>query len=217
MSQPTTQESEITLELLRAVEGDASLTQRSAAQELGIALGLVNTYFKRCIKKGLIKAQQVPANRYAYYLTPKGFAEKSRLTAEFLSQSLSLFRQAQDGYRTALDQCVAAGHTRVALIGASDLAQIVLLLARDFPLSIVGVVDADALRTTRTFHGSPVCADLDAVGDVDAVIITGLRDPQHVYDSLTRNLPQERVLAPQLLGISTHAAANVSAPKGRAT
>jgi len=28
-----------------------------------------------------MKIKQAPANRYVYYLTPKGFAEKSRLTA----------------------------------------------------------------------------------------------------------------------------------------
>ena len=125
MTQVTSQsDSEITLGLLRAIDEDASLTQRGAARELGIALGLANTYFKRCIKKGLIKAQQIPANRYAYYLTPQGFMEKSRLTAEFLSQSLSLFRQAQTGYGELLETCSSKQYNRIALIGASDLAQI---------------------------------------------------------------------------------------------
>jgi DNA-binding MarR family transcriptional regulator len=89
------QEGEITLGLLQAVHENDSLTQRSAAQDLGIALGLANAYLKRCVKKGLIKVQQVPPNRYAYYLTPQGFAEKSRLTAEYLSYSFSVFRRAR--------------------------------------------------------------------------------------------------------------------------
>ncbi len=83
---------EITLGLLTAVEANSQLTQRSAAKELGVALGLVNAYLKRCIRKGLIKVKQAPANRYAYYVTPKGFAEKSRLTVEYLSVSLAFFR-----------------------------------------------------------------------------------------------------------------------------
>ena len=64
-------ESEITLGLLEAVQADGALTQRSAASQLGIALGLTNAYLKRCVKKGLIKVKQVPPNRYSYYLTPK--------------------------------------------------------------------------------------------------------------------------------------------------
>ena len=77
----------IMLGLLDAVEQDRAQSQRHLASELGIALGLVNAYLKRCIKKGLVKVSEAPARRYAYYLTPKGFAEKSRLTVEYLSAS----------------------------------------------------------------------------------------------------------------------------------
>ena len=88
-------ENEILLGVLDLVERDPSLTQRSVARELGIALGLANTYLKRCIHKGLIKVSQVPPRRYAYYLTPQGFTEKSRLTASYLAYSFSFFRQAR--------------------------------------------------------------------------------------------------------------------------
>ena len=64
----------IVLSVLDVVERDPSVTQRSVARELGIALGLANAYLKRCVRKGLIKVSQVPRRRYAYYLTPQGFA-----------------------------------------------------------------------------------------------------------------------------------------------
>ncbi len=87
--------SRIMLGLLDAVEQDRAQSQRHLASELGIALGLVNAYLKRCVKKGLVKIGEAPARRYAYYLTPQGFAEKSRLTVEYLSYSFSFFRQAK--------------------------------------------------------------------------------------------------------------------------
>ena len=87
--------SRIMLGLLDAVEQNRAQSQRLLASELGIALGLVNAYLKRCIKKGLVKVRSAPARRYAYYLTPQGFAEKSRLTVEYLSYSFSFFRQAK--------------------------------------------------------------------------------------------------------------------------
>ena len=86
--------SRITLGLLEAVESGRAHTQRGLAADLGIALGLVNIYLKRCVKKGLVKVSQAPARRFAYYLTPNGFAEKSRLTGEYLSWSLTFFRMA---------------------------------------------------------------------------------------------------------------------------
>ena len=85
----------IVLGLLSSVESDGARSQRRIAAELGIALGLVNAYLKRCVKKGLVKVHDAPARRYAYYLTPQGFAEKSRLTVQYLSDSFSFFRQAK--------------------------------------------------------------------------------------------------------------------------
>src|SRR4051812_41234808 len=84
----------IVLSLLNSVE-DGAQSQRRIAEDLGIALGLVNAYLKRCVKKGLVKVRHAPARRYAYYLTPQGFAEKSRLTVEYLSYSFSFFREAK--------------------------------------------------------------------------------------------------------------------------
>jgi DNA-binding MarR family transcriptional regulator len=64
-------EGAILLGLLEAVAVDGGRTQRRLAAELGIAVGLVNAYLKRCVKKGLVKVSEAPARRYAYYLTPK--------------------------------------------------------------------------------------------------------------------------------------------------
>ena len=193
-------QSEITLDLLRAVHDDQSLTQRSLARDLGVTLGLANTYLKRSVSKGLVKMSQVPNNRYAYYLTPKGFAEKSRLTAEFLSQSLSLFRQAQNDYSEILEYCVQRQWKRVILYGASDLADIFSLYARDYPIEIIGIVDANA--EDPTFANLPVFKNRSQLGESDAYIITDLQNPQPVYDKLVSSLPYERVLSPKLLEIS---------------
>src|SRR5499433_4529760 len=95
MGEENPESSRIMLGLLDAVEQNRPQSQRLLASELGIALGLVNAYLKRCIKKGLVKVRSAPARRYAYYLTPQGFAEKSRLTVEYLSYSFGFFRQAK--------------------------------------------------------------------------------------------------------------------------
>src|SRR5665811_1325302 len=114
----------IMLGLLESVERNGAQTQRHLASELGIALGLVNAYLKRCIKKGLIKVREAPARRYAYYLTPQGFAEKSRLTVEYLSYSFGFFRQAKNDCSRLFQSARAAGVNKVVLVGQSDLAEI---------------------------------------------------------------------------------------------
>src|ERR1039458_244709 len=97
----------IVLGLLESVERDGAQSQRKLAADLGIALGLVNAYLKRCVTKGLVKMSEVPTRRYAYYLTPKGFAEKSRLTVDYLASTLVFFRRAQIGRACCRGTCLA--------------------------------------------------------------------------------------------------------------
>ena len=111
------------------------------AAELGIALGLVNAYLKRCVKKGLVKVHDAPARRYAYYLTPHGFAEKSRLTVQYLSDSFSFFRLAKADCARVLEAARPRGFSRVVLAGKSDLAEIAILCAVEAGVTIVAIVD----------------------------------------------------------------------------
>ena len=60
-------EDNVTLSILEAIENKNDMTQRHLADNLGVALGLANSYLKRCVKKGLVKIHQAPANRYLYY------------------------------------------------------------------------------------------------------------------------------------------------------
>lgn len=190
----------ITLGVLTAVEDNSAVTQRSLAQDLGIALGLANAYLKRCAKKGLIKITSAPANRYAYYLTPQGFSEKSRLTAYYLSQSFSLFRHSRAQYDELFAACVLHGWHRVALAGASDLAEVARLCAPNHDLSLVGMIDDSPARAAQP--GMLVVTRLKDLGPIDAVVITDMTAPQSVFDTLVQALPRERVLAPRLLNIS---------------
>ena len=193
-------ESRITLGLLNMVDDNSSTSQRSMASNLGIALGLANAYLKRCVKKGLIKISQAPANRYAYYLTPQGFSEKSRLTAEFLTQSFNLFRHARTEGAELLGQCQTRGWNRIALYGLSDLSEIMTLSVRDYDVDLVSVIDRDA--EIAEFAGLPVFRTIPTPQEVDAAIICDIAKPQAAYDDACANFPPDRVLAPRVLHIS---------------
>lgn len=193
------EQTDITLGLLNAVHENSHVTQRSVATELGVALGLVNTYIKRCVKKGYIKVRQAPANRYAYYLTPQGFAEKGRLTAQYLSASFTFFRNARQQCSEILRDSAARNRRRLAMVGASELAEIMILCAHEYPVTLVGVVDPSIHRDS--FQGLPVVSRLKTLGPVDAVVITDLTNPQAAYAALAEYLPAERILAPAILRI----------------
>ncbi len=190
----------IVLGLLESVERDGAQSQRKLASDLGIALGLVNAYLKRCVKKGLLKVSQAPARRYAYYLTPHGFAEKSRLTVEYLSSSFSFFRRAREDCASVLRLAQARGWNRIALVGVSDLAEIAILCALEQGIAIVAVIDAKS-KNDR-FVGMPVVeAIADVRGGFDALVVTDLEATGESVRTCIDQVDAERVLVPALLGI----------------
>jgi DNA-binding MarR family transcriptional regulator len=202
---------EIVLGLLNSIERDSRVTQRKLAGDLGIAVGLANAYLRRCVRKGLVKVSQVPLNRYAYYLTPQGFAEKSRLTAEYLAVSFNFFRRARGDCSALLRHCAARGWRRVALYGAGDLAEIAVLSAGDSGVEIVCVIDSR--QAGRRCAGQPVLADLaealrrSGAAQIDGVILTDTEAPQRRFEELldcaaAQAFAADRIVAPALLGIS---------------
>jgi DNA-binding MarR family transcriptional regulator len=200
-NEPNVLESErkMTLEILKLVQNEDSMTQRSAAKELDIALGLVNFYLKKCIKKGWVKVVQVPANRYLYYLTPGGLAEKGELTKEYLSQSFNFFRHARTECAEALQQCTDNKWKRIVLFGTGDLVDIVRLYEGKYPLKIVAVVDpTGAAIPDSDYH---VVNLLDDVRRFDAVILTDLVTPQKYFEELLEIMPAEKILIPPLLDV----------------
>ena len=190
----------IVLGLLESVERDGAQSQRKLASDLGIALGLVNAYLKRCVKKGFLKIGQAPARRYAYYLTPYGFAEKSRLTVEYLSSSFSFFRRAREDCSSVLKAAHARGWTRIALLGVSDLAEIAILCALEQGATVAAVVDGKAKG--NRFVGTPVVPSIDAVpGGFDALVVTDLEATRETVNAALSALETERVFVPALLGL----------------
>ena len=190
-------EEELVLELLDAVGKKSDVSQRHLASNMGIALGLANSYLKRCIRKGFIKISEAPANRYLYYLTPKGFAEKSRLTAKYLSVSFSFYRKAGDSCIGIFDQCETRGWRRILLYGVSDLAEIATLRAQERDVQIVGIFDPHTER--NRFAGVAVWHSLDRAEPFDVCVLTELNSPLRSYEQLLKEIEKERVLVPDIL------------------
>jgi DNA-binding MarR family transcriptional regulator len=158
---------------------------------------LANSYLKRCVKKGLIKMKTAPANRYLYYLTPHGFAEKARLTGEFLSTSLALFRQSGDVYADVLSECLANANSRVLFAGVSDLTEIAYMRSLQCEVDVLGVFQTGVEQTT--FFDLPVFAGLSQFDKFDVVIMTSMEQTNELLDLLRLSLDEDRIIVPSLL------------------
>lgn len=178
------------LRLLEAVHEDSRVTQRGLAGKLGIALGLANIYLKRMIQKGYIKVVNVQPNRISYLVTPRGIAEKARLTYEFMDYSLNLYGEVRHHLRAAMQDCAAAGK-RVAIFGSGEAAELAYLSLKESGLEPVAIFDHDG---SNAFLGMPVRPiDEHVTVEYDLMIVATLDSSgQHAADLARVGVPKDK-------------------------
>ncbi len=191
-------EEQLVLELLDAVGRRSDVSQRHLAHHMGVALGLANSYLKRCIRKGFIKIAGAPANRYLYYLTPQGLAEKSRLAAKYLARSFEFYRQAGESCLRLFAECETRGWCRIVLYGCSDLAEIATLRAQERDaIEVLGVYDPHS--DSRRLAGRPVWPTFKDLPAFDVCVITDVNAPLLSFQRLCEVVEQEKILVPDIL------------------
>src|SRR5262245_49542249 len=179
------------LKLLEEVAQHSRVHQRSLATKLGIALGLTNIYLRRLVRKGYIECVNVQSNRITYLITPRGIAEKARLTYEFMDYSLHLYGEVRQHLRSVLQECAAANQ-RVAIYGRGEAAELAYLSLKEFGLEPVAVFDVDG---GHSFLGIPVrpIAEHDQV-TFDLMIVATLESSGQKLAALIRDgVPQDKL------------------------
>ena len=199
---------ETEIELLAALQDGEIVTQLSLSKRIAVSVGLVNALLKRAAKKGHIKAKAAPFKRYAYYLTPKGFSEKSRMVAEYLETSLNFFRKARLEYSDVFNRIAACGFSTSILAGDGELAEIAILTARESGLEVSAVL-SDRLEGEH-FHGIRIIRSQNDIDENAAVVLTESRHPQKLYDSLIENVNPDRVYFPALMKVVQQTSQSVS-------
>jgi DNA-binding MarR family transcriptional regulator len=171
--------------LLSEISGAEQLSQRELAKRLGIALGLVNSYLKNLVAKGFVRVSNFPKNRYAYLLTPMGFAEKSRLAYQHLSYFSGLYTVARQDYLKLFRKLSAEGVKGVAFCGIDEVAEIAYLSLKEVGMELEVAMDVGT--TGRKFMDRPVVSP--AIGLLSGnhrIVITSLKRGEALREELLR-------------------------------
>ncbi len=174
-------DSQRVLRLLDVVEEESTLTQRTLSARLGIALGLTNLYIKRLIRKGYIKCVTIRANRLAYVITPRGLAQKARLTLKFMEYSLDLYRDARRHLHRVLTSQVQSP-MRVAIYGTGEAAEVAFLVLRELGLDLEAVFDKEGGANFLGFSVRSVKEHREV--DYDLLIVARLDESSKVITRL---------------------------------
>ena len=182
------------LQILEEIDTTHSPSQRYLARKLNISLGLANSFVKRLAKKGYVKIMTIPRNRVKYMLTPQGFAEKSRLTYEFIQHSFSLYKEALKKFEGLFNELEKRNVRKVVFYGVSDLTEITFVSLKATNIKLVGVVDDVKAGTQYLDFTVRSTSELKNL-EFDSIILTALETKEHMVKKLVEiNIPQEKII-----------------------
>ena len=110
--------------LLEAIERNPDTTQATLAAQLGVAVGSVNWYLRRLIRKGYVKVTRLQRRKLKYFVTPQGLALKARLTSQYMKASLQLYRELRQAAQETLGEIHRTGYSVVYMVGDDEAAEI---------------------------------------------------------------------------------------------
>ena len=169
--------------LLDEISKSELISQRDLSKKLNIALGLVNSYIKNLVSKGYITVKAIPAKRYAYYLTPKGFVEKSRLTYHLLQDYTNLYRNARRDFRQLFHTLYLEGVRKVVFAGVDEVAEIAYLSLQEFDIEFAGIVDNE--REGNDFFKYKIMP-FEKIREIEAdfIIVSSFLRRDQIYERL---------------------------------
>jgi EPS-associated MarR family transcriptional regulator len=109
---------DVRFRVLRLLADNPEISQRELARSVGISLGSAHYCLSALADAGLVKLQNFSAakdkRRYAYILTPAGFAEKTSLAHQFLRRKRAEYRALRDEIESLQDELGREGEGRLA-------------------------------------------------------------------------------------------------------
>jgi DNA-binding MarR family transcriptional regulator len=186
-------EAQKSLQILHELSNNDNLTQRDLSNRLDIALGLVNSYIRNLVSKGFVTVKSIPPRRYAYFLTPKGFAEKTRLTYHLLQDYTRIYREAKSGFRELFSSLRSDGITKIAFAGADEVAEIACITLGETDIELSGVVD-DELAGKKFFSHEVGPVSGISKMEYGCVVVTSYLKRQKIQEQLLGSgTPEEKI------------------------
>jgi len=174
-----------TLKILEEIDNDRAPTQRDLSKKLNISLGLVNLFIKRLGKKGYFKIKAIPKNRIKYILTPKGAAEKSRLTYKYIQFSFDFYKKTRKELQNLLNDLMDQGVEQIVFWGASDLAEIAYISLQETTISLVAVVDDEKIGDNFLGFGIKNSKMLNSIS-FDRILITSTDSQDKAMEAILK-------------------------------
>lgn len=107
-------------ELLGEIAQDSMVTQANLSKRLGMAVGSVNWYIKRLIKRGYVKVSHLDRTRLQYDLTPEGMSVFTERAVQYAKDSLQIYKSFRQQAKLIVSELKEKGISQVYVDGSND-------------------------------------------------------------------------------------------------
>ena len=182
------------LNLLQELEKNPVISQRELSHKFGIALGVTNACLKRMARRGLIRMMNMNHHKIGYFLTPKGFAEKAKLSLHLISWTVQHYSSLKDIIGKRLLEMQNKGVERIVFYGVSDEMEIAYVTLQGVNLKLVGIVEDEEKYRPQIIFGYKL-RPVSEIQELEpqAILITSLENFEQKKGKLKTFLDETRV------------------------
>ena len=175
------------LQFLEELEKTPNLSQRELSNKFGIALGVTNACLKRMARRGWIRLGKIPPRRIGYYLTPKGFAEKAKLTMTFFSYNIHHYSRLKAMIGEKFLEMASQGVRRIIFYGVSEEMEVAYVTLQGTDMELVAIVDDNDGVKGKNILGRKAQdpSEIDGLG-ADAILVTSILEKERILRNLKR-------------------------------
>ena len=182
------------LRFLEELEKNPVISQRELSHRFNIALGVTNACLKKMVQKGWIRIQGLNRRKIGYYLTPMGFAEKTKLTFHLISYTAQHYSELKKRIGQKFLEMEREGLERIVFYGVSDEMEVAYITLQGVDLKLVGIVeDGEKIKSKMIFG-----YEIEPVSRIQElkpewVLITSLDEIEKKKERLRSLLPGGKV------------------------
>ncbi len=136
------------LAILSRIEAGGSVTQRSLARELGVALGLANAILRELVQRRWVQVTVRDSRRPIYSITRSGTHRRKQMMRAYLAESVGYYQDLRASIEARLRLLAreieeTGAEPSVVFYRAGEIAEVGSLVLPALRLRLIGIVDAN--------------------------------------------------------------------------
>ncbi len=143
-------------QILKTIEEDASVSQRTLSSKMALNVASVNFALKALISKGFVKKVGENCRRTKYYVTDEGLREKTHIAYRYYCQNIPYYKEVRNNIEARIAEAANGINIDIAIYGTSELSETTYMVVSKMGLNFLGFFIEDTRITNEKIFGYSV-------------------------------------------------------------